>query len=398
MRNQGDNNGISLKDVIDLAGFQHLADGFTHLTGMPTALLDLDGQILIASGWQKICTHFHRKNPVSASKCLESDTALANRLAGGETFNLYECKNGLIDVAVPILIENSHVGNLFAGQFFLKPPEIDFFSRQADYYGFDRKAYLEALSQVPVYSLDVVQKAMNFLAHLTTITGIIGLNNKKLMELNRTLEERVRQRTADLRTATRFSESLINSLPGVMYVFDQSGKFRRWNDNFEKVVGYSSAHIKTMKPLDFISPEDKDRVRDTMEKVFTEGSGDVEAGLVTSSGQVISYLFSGYHFMQNKVSYLVGVGIDISARTAVEKEKINLINKLQDSLAKVKKLGGLLPICASCKKIRNDEGYWMKIEAYIREHSEADFSHGICPDCAKKLYPGYFVGKRDPAR
>ena len=60
---------------------------------------------------------------------------------------------------------------------------------------------------------------------------------------------------------------------------------------------------------------------------------------------------------------------------------------MRESLKKVKQLSGYLPICASCKKIRDDEGYWNQIEWYIREHSEVEFSHGMCPDCAKKLYP-----------
>ena len=62
---------------------------------------------------------------------------------------------------------------------------------------------------------------------------------------------------------------------------------------------------------------------------------------------------------------------------------------LQKALNKVKKLSGLLPICANCKKIRTDDGYWQDVAVYIREHSEADFSHGICPECAEKLYSGY---------
>jgi AmiR/NasT family two-component response regulator len=62
--------------------------------------------------------------------------------------------------------------------------------------------------------------------------------------------------------------------------------------------------------------------------------------------------------------------------------------ELQDALAQVKTLSGLLPICASCKKVRDDRGYWHQVEVYIRDHSEAKFSHGICPDCAKSLYPG----------
>lgn len=76
-------------------------------------------------------------------------------------------------------------------------------------------------------------------------------------------------------------------------------------------------------------------------------------------------------------------------KAKIEAEREQLIVQLQEALAKVKTLSGFLPICANCKKIRDDKGYWNQIEAYIRDHSEAEFSHGICPDCAKKLYPEF---------
>jgi len=79
--------------------------------------------------------------------------------------------------------------------------------------------------------------------------------------------------------------------------------------------------------------------------------------------------------------------------TQLSKTKDNLESankKLEYALTNVKQLSGLLPICASCKKIRNDKGYWEQIEGYVRNHSEAQFSHGICPGCAKKLYPEIF--------
>ena len=78
---------------------------------------------------------------------------------------------------------------------------------------------------------------------------------------------------------------------------------------------------------------------------------------------------------------------DISERERVEKEKESLIIQLQQSLSEIKQLSRILPICASCKKIRDDEGYWKEVETYISDHSEAQFSHGICPDCMRKLYP-----------
>lgn len=70
-----------------------------------------------------------------------------------------------------------------------------------------------------------------------------------------------------------------------------------------------------------------------------------------------------------------------------EEERGRLIFELQESLAKVRTLSGLLPICANCKKIRDDKGYWNQIETYIKERSQAEFTHGICPDCAQRLYP-----------
>ena len=80
---------------------------------------------------------------------------------------------------------------------------------------------------------------------------------------------------------------------------------------------------------------------------------------------------------------------EIEERKRTEEEKEQLIAQLQKAMQEVKVLSGFLPICAACKKIRDDTGYWRQIEEYISKHSNALFSHGICPDCSKKLYPEY---------
>jgi len=80
---------------------------------------------------------------------------------------------------------------------------------------------------------------------------------------------------------------------------------------------------------------------------------------------------------------------DISRKKQAELEREQMIAQLQDALAKVKELSGLLSICASCKKIRDEQGNWEMLEVYIRDRSAADFSHGLCPDCFKKLYPDF---------
>ncbi|MFW6155382.1 MAG: response regulator [Planctomycetota bacterium] len=78
-------------------------------------------------------------------------------------------------------------------------------------------------------------------------------------------------------------------------------------------------------------------------------------------------------------------------RREILEERDRLIDELQAALERVKRLSGLLPICSNCKKVRDDRGYWNQIEAYIRDHSEAEFSHGLCPECAAKLYPEIFA-------
>lgn len=88
------------------------------------------------------------------------------------------------------------------------------------------------------------------------------------------------------------------------------------------------------------------------------------------------------------------IKIEMHNRKRAEIEKDKLIVELKAALNKVKTLSGLLPICASCKKIRDDKGYWNQIENYIASHSNAEFSHSICPDCVKKLYPDYMRKKK----
>jgi PAS domain S-box-containing protein len=78
---------------------------------------------------------------------------------------------------------------------------------------------------------------------------------------------------------------------------------------------------------------------------------------------------------------------DVTRRKQTEMEREDLIHQLQAALAKIKTLRGLVPICASCKKIRDDKGFWHQVEVYVRDHSAAQFSHSICPDCTRTLYP-----------
>ena len=84
---------------------------------------------------------------------------------------------------------------------------------------------------------------------------------------------------------------------------------------------------------------------------------------------------------------------EISERKQAEQKREKLVEELQTALSEVKTLSGLLPICSNCKKIRDDKGYWNQIESYIKKHSNANFSHSLCPECSKKLYPELYGDK-----
>lgn len=103
-------------------------------------------------------------------------------------------------------------------------------------------------------------------------------------------------------------------------------------------------------------------------------------------------------FNRSLALFAIWVTVLLGLQRKVTEEKREMaLREREKTLEDMRVLRGLLPICASCKKIRDDHGYWTQIELYIRQHSEADFSHGICPDCAKKYYSEFYKEKKDDA-
>lgn len=102
-----------------------------------------------------------------------------------------------------------------------------------------------------------------------------------------------------------------------------------------------------------------------------------------------------YYDQQSAIAGLIIVAEDITERETAALEREQLITELQEAVTKIKTLTGMIPICSHCKKIRDDKGSWNKLEAFLMEHSDAEFSHGICPDCMKKLYPDYYRNKQN---
>ncbi|MBC8052358.1 MAG: PAS domain S-box protein [Sphingobacteriaceae bacterium] len=116
----------------------------------------------------------------------------------------------------------------------------------------------------------------------------------------------------------KFSESIINSLPGVFYLYDKNGKFIQWNKNFETISGYTAEEIKHMNPLEFFDDDEKPLLSDKINEVFDKGSADVEAHFFTKYKERIPYYFNGRNTNLDGVEYLMGVGIDITERTEIQ--------------------------------------------------------------------------------
>jgi hypothetical protein len=127
--------------------------------------------------------------------------------------------------------------------------------------------------------------------------------------------------------------------------------------------------------------------------------GLAEVGLINAYEQGKKKLLEYQRHLEDRVKERT---VDLTrANLALERdiiERKRIEGELREALAQVKTLTGLLPMCANCKKIRDDKGYWSSVEKYISTHSEAEFTHGICPDCLEKLYPSYYgPGKKKPA-
>jgi signal transduction histidine kinase len=199
---------LLFSDLIDVHKAQELLDGYYAVTGIPTGIIDGTGKVWTASGWLDICTRFHRIHPETLKMCIQSDTYIADHLHTGREYVSYRCAHGLTDVASPIIVAGQHVAQVMTGQLFTRQPDLEFFRQQAQRYGFDEQAYLRALAEVPVITEEKLDVIMKFLVQLAQFLADMGYRRLKeteaqqeVLRLNRELERRVVERTAELQEA-----------------------------------------------------------------------------------------------------------------------------------------------------------------------------------------------------
>jgi PAS domain S-box-containing protein len=231
-----------------------------------------------------------------------------------------------------------------------------------------------------------------------------------------------------LRESEDKCRKVLEACPDAVVVYDMEGNAIYINPAFTRIFGWTTEELLGMK-IDYVPEENWPETQMMIDKVLLGKSfSGVESRRYTKRGDVLdvsisvaTYLDRGgmpvgsvhclrditqrkrveealrkaHDDLEQRVEERTAklaktteqLKMELIERKRVEKERKRLVSRLQKALANVKKMSGLLPICSSCKKIRDDNGYWNQIEAYIRDRSEAEFSHSICPECRKKLYP-----------
>jgi PAS domain S-box-containing protein len=189
-------------------------------------------------------------------------------------------------------------------------------------------------------------------------------------------DETSRRQTAEAtlqKARERFKRALLD-LPVIIYATDADGSLIFYNREFERVSGYSAGAIQDRSELlELLLREDEGPciVNDATCRKWKIAAKDGQEKVVVWSEESTRVPLAGWRSWK--------IGLDIT--------------ELETVRQKIKILQGLLPICARCKKIRNEKGIWTQLEAYISDKSEADFTHGICPDCMSRLYPEVDPGK-----
>jgi two-component system cell cycle sensor histidine kinase/response regulator CckA len=187
--------------------------------------------------------------------------------------------------------------------------------------------------------------------------------------------------------------ALVESSDDAIISETMEGVIVSWNKAAERIYGYTAEevigqHISILAP-----PNRPNELENTLQRIIMGGESfaRVETFRVRKDGTLVevSVTISAIRDTSGKTIGASTIARDITERRREEAERLRLIQDLTEALAHTKTLQSLLPICASCKKIRDDKGYWQQVEVYFHKHSGMDFTHGLCPECSDRLYPEF---------
>jgi PAS domain S-box-containing protein len=186
------------------------------------------------------------------------------------------------------------------------------------------------------------------------------------------------------------SRLVVENSDDILTIRDADGRIRYTSPSFHRIMGYKQEEMVGETGFDLIHPEDRANVLAALDEFMkTPGVRDsIQYRARHANGSWVSLDVVAYNMLDHPVVRgLVINGRDISNRKRDEALKDQLIWELKQTLASLDTLTGVLPICASCKKIQNEGGNWQQIELYIRERAQVEFSHGMCPECSRLWFP-----------
>ncbi len=336
-----------LANIIDVTSLQAMMDYLYTVTEMGFALIDLKGTVLVGTGWQDICTKFHRINVRTLENCVESDLQLTSGLKRGE-IRLYRCKNNMWDVVTPMFIGGKHVGNLFFGQFFFENETVDrsVFAAQAKKFEFNAEEYLRAFDSVPRFSREKIDNLMVFYAKLAEMISKLSYSNLKLakglsnqtelqekLELNsKNLEELVEERTKELTLSSLYARNLIEASLDPLVTISVEGKITDANKATELATGRSKEELIGSDFSDyFIEPE---KAKIGYKRVFTEGLvRDYPLAIRHRNGKVTDVLYNATVYTNDagEIQGVFAAARDISELKKAEEETQESVKKLKDA-------------------------------------------------------------------
>ena len=247
----------SFDQLVEVPMLQKLMDDFYMVTGIPSGICDNKSHMFTATGWKRVCTQFHRVNPVTLEQCLKSDQYILDHLHEGP-FVGYRCPHGLNDYAVPLFIEGEHLANVMTGQMFHEEPDLEFFRQQARQYGFEESDYLKAVREIPIVPRERVAHIMSFLISLTEALAKMGLSQLHRLEIERqrleeahVLAEERKKATQAIRQSNDMLTQVINSVPQAIFWKGLDYRYLGCNKIFADTVGLDS-------PSDIIGKSDFD--------------------------------------------------------------------------------------------------------------------------------------------
>ncbi|MCI5144233.1 MAG: PAS domain S-box protein [Candidatus Electrothrix sp. AR3] len=219
----------------------------------------------------------------------------------------------------------------------------------------------------------------------------LHLLRQRVTELESTARERKQTEDKVKEHQTRLNKAEEMAHLGSWEMDIATGK-SRWSAEFYRICGLQPGTIEPSAEEGFklIHPDDRQRAAETVTHTLNTGKKyKIEKRIIRPDGSIryVQSVGEVLYDYKGQATRLMGSFLDITERKEAEIEREQLIQQLQTALAKVRLLSGLLPICAWCKNIRDDRGYWHRVEVYLQDHSEANFSHGICPECTKKVMP-----------